>query len=390
MLLAEFVRLLDSWYDPRWAEPWDQVGLVCGDPEQEVRRVVFAVDPVAPVVDEAVDRGADLLVVHHPLLLTPVSSMAATTAKGTVLHRLVRHGIALLTAHTNADVPVDGVNDAMARALGLEGVRVLEPTDGGGMDKLVVFAPVDAADRVRTAITGAGAGAIGAYDSASFTSTGEGRFRPLEGAEPAVGSVGEVEVVPEVRIEVVCPRPLRRTVVEALRVAHPYEEPAFDLVELTDVPGGPVTGPVTGPATGPAPAATRGHGRVGTLPEAVTLRAFAEQVAGAFPPTAHGVRVAGDRAVRTVAVGAGSGESLLVQARRSGADVFVTSDLKHHRASEFLEEGGPALVDVAHWAAEWSWLPVVAWKVQEAVAAAGDTVDVHVSTTVTDPWTFRP
>jgi putative NIF3 family GTP cyclohydrolase 1 type 2 len=90
-----------------------------------------------------------------------------------------------------------------------------------------------------------------------------------------------------------------------------------------------------------------------------------------------------------VAVGAGSGESLLEQARRSGADVFVTSDLKHHRAGEFLEEGGPALVDVAHWAAEWSWLPVVAWKVQEAVAAAGDTVDVHVSTTVTDPWTFR-
>jgi dinuclear metal center YbgI/SA1388 family protein len=383
MLLGEIVGLLDSWYDPRWAEPWDKVGLVCGDPGQEVRRVMFAVDPVAAVVDEAVQYDADLLVVHHPLLLTPVSSIAATTAKGRVLHRLVRHGIALLTAHTNADVPADGVNDAMARALGLEEPRVLEPTDGGGMDKLVVFAPIDAAERVRTAITRAGAGAIGAYDSASFTCVGEGRFRPLEGADPAVGAVGRVEVVPEVRIEAVCPRPLRRTVVAALRAAHPYEEPAFDLVELADIPGGPVTGP------GPAP--TRGHGRVGTLPEAVTLREFATLVAGAFLPTAHGVRVAGDpeRSVRTVAVGAGSGESLLEQARRSGADVFVTSDLKHHRAGEFLEEGGPALVDVAHWAAEWSWLPIVAWKVQEAVAAAGDTVDVHVSTTVTDPWTFR-
>jgi dinuclear metal center YbgI/SA1388 family protein len=383
MLLGDLVGLLDSWYDPRWAEPWDRVGLVCGDPGQEVRRVLFAIDPVAAVVDEAVAYGADLLVVHHPLFLTPVSSVAATTAKGRVLHRLVQHGIALHTAHTNADVPMDGVNDAMARALGLEDARVLEPTDGGGADKLVVFAPVDAAERVRAAITEAGAGAIGAYDSATFTSPGEGRFRPLEGADPAIGQVGEVEVVPEVRIESVYPRPLRRAVVEALRAAHPYEEPAFDLVELAEIPGGQATG------SGPAP--TRGHGRVGVLPEAMTLRDFAALVRGAFLPTAHGVRVAGDpdRSVRTVAVAAGSGESLLEEARRCGADVFVTSDLKHHRAGEFLEEDGPALVDLAHWSAEWSWLPIVAWKVHEAVAGAGDTVETHVSTTVTDPWTFR-
>jgi dinuclear metal center YbgI/SA1388 family protein len=383
MLLSEIVGLLHTWYDPRWAEPWDKVGLVCGDPSQVVRRILFAVDPVEAVVGEAVAYGADLVVVHHPLLLTPVSSVAATTAKGRVLHRLMKHGIALFTAHTNADVPVDGVNDSIARALGLEDARVLEPTDGGGIDKLVVFAPVDAAEQVRTAITRAGAGAIGAYDSCTFSSPGEGRFRPLEGADPAIGGVGELEVVDEVRIESVYPRPRRRAVVEALRSAHPYEEPAFDLIELADVPGGAVTG------AGPEP--TRGHGRVGDLAGSVTLREFAAQVAGAFLPTAHGVRVAGDpeRPVRRVAVGAGSGESLLESARRSGADVFVTSDLKHHRASEFLEEGGPALVDIAHWAAEWSWLPIVAAKVHEAVTGAGDTVDTHVSTTVTDPWTFR-
>jgi dinuclear metal center YbgI/SA1388 family protein len=383
MLLSEIVGLLDSWYDPRWAEPWDKVGLVCGDPTQDVRRILFAVDPVEAVVAEAVAYGADLVVVHHPLLLTPVSSMAATTAKGRVLHRLTKHGVALFTAHTNADVPMDGVNDSIARALGLEDARVLDPTDGGGIDKLVVFAPLDAAEQVRAAVTRAGAGAIGAYDSCTFTSTGEGRFRPLEGADPAIGGVGEPQIVEEVRIESVYPRPLRRMVVEALRAAHPYEEPAFDLVELADVPGGPVTG------VGPEP--TRGHGRVGDLDEPLTLRELAANVTRAFLPTAHGVRVAGDpdRVVRRVAVGAGSGESLLETARRSGADVFVTSDLKHHRASEFLEEGGPALVDIAHWAAEWSWLPIVAAKVHEAVTAAGDTVDTHVSTTVTDPWTFR-
>ncbi len=299
------------------------------------------------------------------------------------MHRLLRHGIALFTAHTNADVPADGVNDAIARALGMEDARVLAPTDGGGLDKLVVFVPVSDAGTVRQAIAEAGAGAIGAYDSCTFTTVGEGRFRPLEGADPAVGRVGDLEVVEEVRVESVCPRPLRRQVVEALRAVHPYEEPAFDLIELADVPGGPVTGA--------SPAATRGHGRVGTLAEPLTLQEFADRVAKAFPPTAHGVRVAGDpdRAVRTVAVGAGSGESLLEDARRSGADVFVTSDLKHHRAGEFLEGGGPALVDIAHWAAEWSWLPVVAWKVAEAAAEVGDTVETRVSTLVTDPWTFR-
>jgi dinuclear metal center YbgI/SA1388 family protein len=383
MRLAEMVQHLEGWYDPAWAEPWDKVGLVCGDPDQEVRRVLLAVDPVAAVIDEAEDYGADLLLVHHPLLLTPVSSVAATTPKGRIVHRLVRAGTALYTAHTSADVPADGVNDAIARTLGLVEARVLAPTDGGGLDKLVVFVPVADADRVRRALTEAGAGRLGAYDSCTFTTTGEGRFRPLDGARPSIGEVGTVEVVPEVRVETLYPRPLRRRVVEAMRAAHPYEEPAFDLLELADLPGGP--------ATGSLPAATRGHGRVGELPAPTTLRAFAEQVADAFPRTAHGVRVAGDpdREVRTVAVGAGSGESLLEEARRSGADVYVTSDLKHHRASEFLEAGGPALVDVAHWAAEWSWLPVAARKVEQAAALAGDTVDTRVSTLVTDPWTFR-
>ena len=383
MRLGDLISHLDAWYDPRWAESWDRVGLVCGDPDQAVRRVLLAVDPAESVVDEAVEHGADLVLVHHPLLLTPVSSMAATTPKGRVLHRLVRHDIALFTAHTNADVPVDGVNDAIARALGLQDTRVLLPTDHPGLDKLVVFVPVTHAGAVRDAVTAAGAGAIGAYDSCTFTTPGEGRFRPLAGADPAIGTVGEVEVVDEVRIESVHPRALRGQVVAALRSAHPYEEPAFDLVELADVPGGPVTGD--------APASTRGHGRLGTPAAPTTVREFAEHVAAALPSTAHGVRVAGDpdREVRTIAIGAGSGESLLEDARRAGADVFVTSDLKHHRAGEFLEGGGPALVDVAHWAAEWTWLPVVEEKVRRAAAEAGDTVETRVSTLVTDPWTFR-
>jgi dinuclear metal center YbgI/SA1388 family protein len=377
MLLGDLVSLLEGLYDPAWAEPWDRVGLVCGDPEQPVRRVLLAVDPVAAVVEEAVAYGADLLVVHHPLLLTPVSSVAATTPKGRVLHRLVRAGVALYTAHTNADVPANGVNQAIADRLGLTDTEILLPTDDGRLDKLVVFVPLDAAERVRTAVTGAGAGRIGDYDSCTYTGpVGEGRFRPLSGADPAIGRVGELEVVPEVRVEAVVPRALRSQVLAALAEAHPYEEPAYDLVELQ---------------TGQAP--TRGHGRVGRLPEPTTLSGFADLVVRVLPATAHGVRAAGDpdRPVRTVAVGAGAGDSLLDLVAASGADAYLTSDLRHHRASELLEGGGPALVDVAHWAAEWAWLPVAERTLRDALSAEGrgDTVDIRVSTQVTDPWTFR-
>jgi dinuclear metal center YbgI/SA1388 family protein len=368
--LAEVVDLLHAWYPPATADSWDAVGLVAGDPSAEVGKVMLAVDPTIDVAREAVEWGADLLVVHHPLLLTPVSSVAATTPKGRTLHALTSNGCALLTAHTNADQAAAGVSESLALALGLSDLEPIRPTPAAPLDKVVVFVPVDAAEGVRAALHDAGAGRVGDYDSASFTTPGEGRFRPLDGAEPAIGRVGELEVVEEVRVEVVAPRGRRTAVVRALLAAHPYEEPAFDVVPLAD-PG----------------LATTGTGRIGTV-ERTTLDQFAARVARALPSTAHGVRVAGhpDRPVRRVAVCGGSGDFLLDELADSDVDVYVTSDLRHHRAGEFLEHDGPSLVDVAHWAAEWTWLPVVEGRLR---AAWGDRVETRVSTLCTDPWTFR-
>ncbi len=376
--LRDVTALMDGWYPPHLASDWDAVGLVCGDPEQEVRRVLLAVDPAPAVAEEALDWGADLVLTHHPLLLKGVHSVAATTPKGRVLHRLVRGGCALFNAHTNADAPAHGVNDSLARALGVEAAEVILPDPGDPLDKLVTFAPHENAAEVREAITAAGAGRIGDYDSCTFTSEGEGRFRPLDGATPAIGRVGEVEVVAESRVEAVFPRARRRAVVEALRAVHPYEEPAFDVLELADLPA--------------STEAARGSGRIGRLAEPMRLSSFAELVADALPGTAHGIRVGGapDRRVETVAVTSGAGDFLLEKVLTTDADVYVTSDLRHHRAAEFLEHDGPALVDVAHWAAEWTWLPVLERMLVAALAERGDTVDVRVSTTCTDPWTFRP
>jgi dinuclear metal center YbgI/SA1388 family protein len=262
--LGEVVAALEARYDPALAEPWDAVGLVCGDRAEPVERVLFAVDPVAAEVDEALDGGAQLLVTHHPLLLTPVHGVPADDPKGRLVHRLVRAGAALFVAHTNADRAADGgVNDALAAALGLQDPVPLEPV---------------------------------------------------------------------------------------------------------------------------APGSRAGLGRVGQLAKRVPLAHLAAVVAEALPPTAGGVRVAGDpmRRVQRVAVCGGSGGSLVAAAEAAGADVLVTSDQKHHPVSEAAEAGGPALVDVAHWASEWPWLPVAA---RALVADLDGRVEVAVSRRTTDPWT---
>jgi dinuclear metal center YbgI/SA1388 family protein len=128
-VLADIVAEMEKLYDPAWAESWDAVGLVCGDPAQAVHKILFAVDPVATVVDEAIEWGADLIVTHHPLYLRGTTTVAATTFKGRVIHRLIKNDIALYTAHTNADVADPGVSDALARAVGLSAeLRPLQPS----------------------------------------------------------------------------------------------------------------------------------------------------------------------------------------------------------------------------------------------------------------------
>jgi dinuclear metal center YbgI/SA1388 family protein len=368
--LQDVTDLLHGWYPPSTADGWDAVGLVHGDPAAVVSKVMFAVDPTAEVAREAAEWGADLLLVHHPLFLKPVHGVAATTPKGRTLATLAAAGCALLTAHTNADRAEGGVSAAMADALGLTDVTPILPGTGPALDKLTIYVPADAAAPLRAAIAEAGAGRIGAYDFASFSSPGQGRFRPLDGADPTIGTIGAIETVEEVRIEVVLERGLRADVVRAALRSHPYEEPAFDVVELADLGD-----------------ATTGTGRIGSV-SPTSLQEFAAHVATVLPETRHGVRVAGDphRVVRRVALCGGAGDFLLDDVLRTDADVYLTSDLRHHPASEFLEQDGPALVDVAHWAAEWTWLPVVEAKVR---AVLGDTVVTRVSTTVTDPWTIR-
>ena len=364
--LADVIDVLDAAYPPGLASDWDSVGLVCGDPSETVDSVTIAVDATSDVVAEVPERG--LLLAHHPLLLRGVDTVSVDTAKGALLHRLIRRGSALFTAHTNADAASPGVSDAMADALGLKVEAVLSPAASGErLDKWVVFVPGDRSEAVREAMFGAGAGQIGAYSHCCWTASGAGQFLPLDGAVPAIGSVGELERVREDRVEMVAPARVRPAVLAALRASHPYEEPAFDVIALAPLPSGV------------------GIGRICTLPAPEPLSAFVSRVSAGLPRTSWGVRAAGDpdAPVSRIAVCGGAGDSLLSDVVAAGVDVYVTADLRHHPADEHLRASDVALVDVAHWASEYPWCAQAAALLSSHF---GDALAVRVSPVRTDPW----
>ncbi|WP_099248206.1 Nif3-like dinuclear metal center hexameric protein [Mycobacterium sp. shizuoka-1] len=368
--LAEVIAVLDAAYPPALAQSWDSVGLVCGDPDDPVDSVTVAVDATAEVAATVGPRG--LLLAHHPLLLRGVDTVAASTPKGALIHRLVRAGAALFTAHTNADSANPGVSDALAEVLGLTVDAVLEPVAARqDTDKWVIFTPPGAAEAVREAVFAAGAGRIGDYSHCSWSVAGTGQFRPEGGAEPAVGVVGSLERVDEDRVEVVAPSRRRAEVMAAIRATHPYEEPAFDVVPLAALP------------------ADTGIGRIGTLAEPLRFADFVARAGAVLPQTTWGVRAAGDpdALVSRVAVCGGAGDSLLGAATAAGVDAYLTADLRHHPADEHRRASGVALVDVAHWASEFPWCGQAAAVLRKHFGAA---LRVEVCDLRTDPWNIEP
>jgi len=364
--LGDIIDVLDAAYPPHLAQSWDSVGLVCGDPAESVTSVTVAVDATAETVARVPDGG--LLLAHHPLLLRGVDSVSADSAKGALIHSMIRTGRSLFTAHTNADSAAPGVSDALASALGLRVRDVLDPAPSGPvLDKWVVFVPAADAEAVRSAMFAAGAGHLGDYSHCSWSSVGTGQFLPHDGASPAIGTVGTVEYVEEQRVEMVAPASRRSAVLAGLRAGHPYEEPAFDILALQNPAGGV------------------GLGRIAELPEPEPLSAFVARVRKALPPTSWGVRASGNPAapVSRVAVCGGAGDSLLSTVAAAGVQAYVTADLRHHPADEHRRVSDVALVDVAHWASEFPWCAQAADLLRSHFGAS---LPVTVCDVRTDPW----
>ncbi len=342
--MGEVIEVLDAAYPRHLAHSWDSVGLVCGDPDETVTSVTVTVDVTAAVVADSPAGG--FLLAHH---------------------RLLRAGSALFTAHTNADAAAPGVSDALADALGLTVTGVLDPEPAAELDKWVTFVPVEHTDAVRAALFDAGAGRIGDYSQCSWSVTGAGQFLPGAAATPVIGAPGALERVVEDRVEVIAPARLRTRVLAALRAAHPYEEPAFDVLALAPLPS------------------DTGIGRVAALPEPEPLSAFVARVRRRLPATSWGVRASGDpdALISRVALCGGAGDSLLDAVDNAGVQAYVTADLRHHPADEYRRGSPVALVDVAHWASEQPWCHQAAALL---TSHFGGRLPVRVSEIRTDPW----
>jgi len=364
----EIIALFEKWSPKRFAMEGDPVGLHIGQLNRTVENVLVTLDVNEEVIDEAIQKGANLIIAHHPPIFRPLKSLLTDTPQGSMIEKCIKNDIAVYAAHTNLDVAPGGVNDMLAEKLGLVDTKIVESTHSEPLYKLVVFSPVTHADEIRRTLEKAGAGAIGDYIGCSFSTSGIGRFTPVEGSVPFIGELGKGEEVKEERIEVVLPGPVRSKVLKAMLEAHPYEEPAFDLIALDQQ------------------ANEYGLGRIGKLQEKMTLGQFAELVKEAFDVPA--LRFVGDsnKEIRKVAVLGGDGNKYIGAAKRSGADVLVTGDLYYHVAHD-AQAMGIAVIDPGH-NIEKVMIQGVTDYMQAACAQAGYNVSFIESQIITEPFTF--
>jgi dinuclear metal center YbgI/SA1388 family protein len=343
--VADVTAWLEQFAPTALAEPWDNVGLLWGDPSALLDRVMTCLTVTPASAAEAIRDHAGLIVSHHPVLFRGVKKIRADMPETGYLWKLARAGIAIASPHTAFDNAHDGINEILCRRLGLTEVAPLRPSltnPSGPLNallsfKVVVFTPEGEREAISSAAFAAGAGRIGAYDECSFAIPGEGTFFGTEEANPTVGERGRRMTVRELRLEFVCPARKLPDVLASIRAHHSYEVPAIDVYPLheSSVDGTPPTG----------------AGRIGCYGQPRALQEFAQlagRVLGRVP-----VAIAGDskRPVERVAVACGAGDDFLADAARSGADVLLTGEARFHRAVE-AEALGIGLVIAGHYATE--------------------------------------
>lgn len=332
MKCKDIIKVLEELAPVKLAEEWDNVGLLAGNKEKEVRRIMLALDATESVIKEAAIKQVDMLITHHPLIFSPMKKITYDDFNGRRLIHLIGNDIAYYAMHTNFDVAV--MAEEAAKKLNISGMRVLEPTYYEKRYKIVVFVPADSAEKVREAMTKEGAGHVGAYSHCTFHTQGMGTYMPLEGTHPYIGVVNEMSFTPEYRIETIVTEEILNSVISAMLRVHPYEEVAYDVYELHQEN------------------AIQGIGKYGYLEENMTLMEVAELVKEKFELDT--VKVSGDLNSRTasVAVSPGSGKSVVKAALKAKVDVLVTGDIDHHTAIDAREQG-LSIIDGGHFGTEY-------------------------------------
>ncbi|HHW70646.1 MAG TPA: Nif3-like dinuclear metal center hexameric protein [Clostridiales bacterium] len=329
----DIIAIMDAIAPPIFAEDWDNIGLLLGERNRDVDRILVTLDLTSDMVNEAIKRDIDMIISHHPVIFKPIRSLGDTVVDKNILYPLIKNDIVVYSAHTNLDKAINGVDDTLADLLGLEDVRVLVPDEDERYFKLVVFVPKGYEENIMQVIGDMGAGWIGNYSHCTFQSKGIGTFKPLEGTNPFIGSQGVIEKVEEVRLETIIPEIIVDDVVAAMIKAHPYEEVAYDLYYLANS------------------ANKIGLGRVGHLKETITLQEYTDKIKDTLK--AKNVYVLGDmkKKVKKVVTCAGAGGDFVQQALDSGADVFITGEIKYHEIL-LARELGLSVIAPGHYETE--------------------------------------
>ena len=331
--VKDILRVLDAHYPFNRVAPWDNVGLLAGEEGKRAEKILISVDVTPDVVDRAIAMKCDLLLTHHPLFIDPLKKINESSPEGAILLKILRNGLSLISAHTNADIAPRGVSFLLARAIGLEGISPIKVVDREKMYKVTVFLPEDHLEAVMKSAFEDGGGQIGNYRDCSFRVGGTGTFKPGTGTSPYLGEVGTLNSVHEERLELLVSEGNLEKVILSIRKSHPYEEPAIDVYPLEwGPPGGWL-------------------GVKGTLSREITLKKLLQSIGNSLQPSI--IRYSGELGdmVRVAGVLGGSGGSYVEDAISAGLDVFITGDLKHHQVHA-LKFSGVNAVDMGHYDSE--------------------------------------
>lgn len=342
------------------AESWDNVGLQIGFRKKDVDKVLLSLDVDESIIKEAIRLNAGLIVSHHPLIFSALRNIDSDDPIGSTIMTAVKNEISVFCAHTNLDKAKKGVNDALAEALGLTKTRPLI-TETDKFVKLIVFVPLDYIEIVKKALGDAGAGKIGNYSHCSFETRGRGAFKPLVGADPTIGKVGELTDVDEARLEVIVNKNDLSEALRSMLYVHPYEDVAYDVYPLNNED------------------AETGIGRVGELDKAVKLSDFAELCSRRLKVRPRIVGSAG--AIKKVAVCGGNGGTMIEAAIKSGAQILVTGDIKYHQA-KLAKDLGFCVFDCDHDATE----KVVLDSLKSRLSKKVKGTEFVISKVDTAPW----
>jgi dinuclear metal center YbgI/SA1388 family protein len=369
MKVKDIVETIEKIVPLKLAQDWDNVGLLIGDTQKNVKNILLTIDITGDVLAEAKRLKTDLIISYHPVIWDGLKKITAAGPTG-IVYELIRAGIAVFSIHTALDSAIGGVNDCLAEIIGIHNGRPIGDyvdSPAGVHYKLVVFIPAKAAAKVSNAVFAAGAGAIGNYSNCGFQSKGEGTFLPLKNAKPAIGKKGRIEVVNEIKFESIVPAEKLDDCVAAMKKAHPYEMPAYDVIKLYNNSQNKF-----------------GLGRIGRLEKPTRLNNIITKIKKATGAKAIGIIGREDRLVKTAAVCAGACGKIINSVIAAKADLYLTGELKHHRALA-AQEAGLTCICLSHTVSERFILKKLAKQLQKQIRQ----VTIKISKKDADPFKWK-